>query len=67
MRIVVDAMEHKKFNKGDTVIKQGEDGEDFYVLESGECHCFLNQPGTRNMPLTCHSVSLIKMMVWYNR
>jgi hypothetical protein len=79
MRIVVDAMEHKKFNKNDVIIKQGayhltcyyficyaiskvgyigEDGEDFYVLESGECHCFLKQPG---MPYNC--VSMIHLTI----
>lgn len=38
--IVVGAMEEKRFRPGDWVIKQGEDGDNLYVVDSGELDCF---------------------------
>ena len=40
MDIVVDAMKEMKFKEGETIIKQGDKGDELYVLESGECSCF---------------------------
>lgn len=40
--IVVGAMEEKKFKKGDYVIKQGEEGDVLYVVDTGELDCFKN-------------------------
>lgn len=37
MNIVVDAMKEIKYKDGDTIIKQGDQGNELYVLESGEC------------------------------
>ena len=37
--IVVDAMEEKRFAAGDTVITQGEDGAELFVVESGVLSC----------------------------
>lgn len=37
--IVIGAMEEKKFKPGDWVIKQGEDGGELYVVDSGELDC----------------------------
>jgi cAMP-dependent protein kinase regulator len=37
--IVVDAMEEKKFAPGEYVIKQGEDGSELFVVESGVLSC----------------------------
>jgi cAMP-dependent protein kinase regulator len=34
-KIVVDAMEEKRFQAGDNVIEQGEDGYELFVVESG--------------------------------
>jgi len=39
------AMFEKNFNDGDTIIKQGDVGDNFYVLESGKCEIFV-QKGT---------------------
>ena len=33
-------MNEVQFNEGDTVIKQGDDGEVLYVVDSGELNCF---------------------------
>lgn len=40
MNIVVDAMKEIKFKDGETIIKQGDQGNELYVLESGECEWF---------------------------
>lgn len=39
LEIVVDAMDQKKVEAGDTIIKEGEDGEVLYVIESGKYKC----------------------------
>ena len=36
---MVDALEEKRFKAGEYVIKQGEDGSDLYVVESGVLSC----------------------------
>jgi cAMP-dependent protein kinase regulator len=48
--IVVNAMEEKKFkfsiwqlhyySEGDWIIKQGEDGDNLYVVDQGELDCY---------------------------
>eukprot|EP01017_Pseudomicrothorax_dubius_P015467 TRINITY_DN1781_c0_g2_i1.p1 TRINITY_DN1781_c0_g2~~TRINITY_DN1781_c0_g2_i1.p1 ORF type:complete len:377 (-),score=133.11 TRINITY_DN1781_c0_g2_i1:170-1300(-) len=38
--IVVNAMEERRFKAGDTVIRQGEDGDNLYVVDSGQLDCF---------------------------
>ena len=38
--IVLDAMEEFKFKSGDSVIKQGEDGDVLYVVDSGNLDCY---------------------------
>ena len=34
--IVIDAMEERKFQAGDYVIKQGDDGAELFVVDTGE-------------------------------
>jgi cAMP-dependent protein kinase regulator len=38
--IVIDAMAEHKFQKGDKIIKQGDDGEVLYVVDSGILSCY---------------------------
>ncbi|CAI5706917.1 unnamed protein product [Peronospora farinosa] len=38
--IVLDAMFPKNFEPGDIIIKQGDDGDNFYILESGVCEVY---------------------------
>ncbi|ETI34069.1 hypothetical protein, variant 1 [Phytophthora nicotianae CJ01A1] len=38
--IVLDAMFPKEFEPGDIIIKQGDDGDNFYILESGICEVY---------------------------
>jgi CRP-like cAMP-binding protein len=35
LKIVVDAMDERKVITGDNIIKQGEDGSELFVVESG--------------------------------
>lgn len=44
--IVVDAMEEKRYNPGDKVIQQGEDGNELFVVESGTLSCFKQFSGS---------------------
>ena len=40
LRIVIDAMEEKHYNAGQSVIEQGEDGDVLYVVEKGDLECY---------------------------
>lgn len=40
LELVIKAMKVKKFKKLEIVIKEGEEGNDFYVVESGILECF---------------------------
>lgn len=40
LKIVIDAMEEKKFVKGDVIINQGDQGDCLYIVEEGELDCF---------------------------
>lgn len=33
-------MEEKKFKAGETIIKQGDDGDELYVVDNGSLDCF---------------------------
>lgn len=37
--VVVEAMEERNYNAGDFVIRQGEDGEELFVVDSGKLAC----------------------------
>lgn len=38
-KTVLDAIVPKKFNAGDIIIKEGDDGDNFYLVESGSLAC----------------------------
>jgi cAMP-dependent protein kinase regulator len=40
LKIVIDAMDERLFNKDEVVIEQGEQGDCLYMVESGELNCF---------------------------
>jgi cAMP-dependent protein kinase regulator len=44
-KIVVDAMEEKRFSAGQNIIQQGEDGYELFVVEEGTMSCFRLFPG----------------------
>ncbi|MCO5604258.1 hypothetical protein L7F22_058421 [Adiantum nelumboides] len=43
-QIVIDAVEEVKFNNDEIVIKQGDPGDHFYLLEEGTCEVWLQRP-----------------------
>lgn len=43
LSVVVSAMERKEYKQGDVIIRQGDDGDEFFLLQQGQCDCFLNQ------------------------
>jgi len=45
MQEVLDAMFERKVQKGDYVIKQGDDGDNFYVIESGKYKVYVKMEG----------------------
>ncbi|CAK87116.1 unnamed protein product (macronuclear) [Paramecium tetraurelia] len=40
LNIVLGAMDEKKFQVGDVVIKQGDDGNELYVIDEGRLECY---------------------------
>lgn len=34
---IADALKSKRYRKGEYVVREGESGDTFYFLESGEC------------------------------
>jgi len=42
---VFDAMVEVKYKKGDVIIRQGDEGDNFYVVETGECDIFVSKDG----------------------
>ena len=48
INIVIGAMEEKKFKEGDIVIKQGDNGDCIYIVESGELDCSIKLPHLEN-------------------
>ena len=45
LSVVIGAIEEKTFEKGASIIKQGEQGDCMYVLESGSLECTKVFPG----------------------
>jgi cAMP-dependent protein kinase regulator len=41
--VVVDAMFRVEKAEGETIIKQGDDGDNFYIIESGQCDVFVKK------------------------
>jgi cAMP-dependent protein kinase regulator len=40
MSVVIDAMDEQKVVAGETVIKEGEKGDELYVVEEGQLDCY---------------------------
>ena len=54
LEVVVDAMDEKKCSTGETIIKQGDEGDNLYVIDTGVLSCsrqFVKEEVTRR-PLT---------------
>ncbi|GLD93580.1 hypothetical protein PINS_up002172 [Pythium insidiosum] len=62
-QIVLDAMFPKEFEPGETIIKQGDDGDNFYILESGVCEVYKDDV----LVQTCtDSMSFGELALMYN-
>ena len=48
---VVDALIPEFYSDGSTIVKQGEEGSTFYILEKGECKIEKDGIETENSPL----------------
>ncbi|EGZ29970.1 cyclic AMP-dependent protein kinase-like protein regulatory subunit [Phytophthora sojae] len=61
--IVLDAMFPKEFEPGDIIIKQGDDGDNFYILESGVCEVYKDD----ELVQTCtEAMSFGELALMYN-
>lgn len=40
MNVVIDAMDEQKFKAGETVISEGEKGDELFVVEDGQLDCY---------------------------
>lgn len=43
---IADALKVAKYKKGEFIIKQGEDGNTFYFIQSGNCSATKSEGGT---------------------
>jgi len=41
---VFNAMFESRYKKGDVIIRQGDEGDNFYVVEDGECDIYVSKP-----------------------
>ena len=49
LTVVIDAMEEKTFNRNDSVIEQGEDGDELFVVGEGKLHWYKSEKGETNL------------------
>uniref|UniRef100_A0A0A9ZB68 cAMP-dependent protein kinase type II regulatory subunit n=1 Tax=Lygus hesperus TaxID=30085 RepID=A0A0A9ZB68_LYGHE len=64
---VLNAMFEKKVQKGDSIIKQGDDGDNFYVIESGTFEAYIKVDGADKLIHTYHgSGSFGELALLYN-
>lgn len=47
MQIILDAMEVRKFDQGQTVIRQGEDGNELFLIGEGTLRCTKVYPDSK--------------------
>ncbi|XP_044744367.1 cAMP-dependent protein kinase type II regulatory subunit [Coccinella septempunctata] len=68
MQDVLDAMFERKVEEGETVITQGDDGDNFYVIEHGIYHALVGEPGQepKHIHTYEHSGSFGELALLYN-
>lgn len=49
--ILINAMEEVEVEPGALVIREGDDGEEVYILDEGELECFKNEDGLQGAPV----------------
>ncbi|XP_065315217.1 cAMP-dependent protein kinase type II-beta regulatory subunit-like [Gordionus sp. m RMFG-2023] len=65
---VIDAMNEKKVHSSEVIIKQGDEGDNFYIIESGKFEVFINCDGVSKK--VCHyenSGSFGELALLYNQ
>eukprot|EP00298_Acanthocystis_sp_HF-20_P029889 c8856_g1_i1.p1 GENE.c8856_g1_i1~~c8856_g1_i1.p1 ORF type:complete len:394 (+),score=142.07 c8856_g1_i1:157-1338(+) len=45
LKDLVEAVEEKRFKSGEYIMKQGDDGDYFYIIEEGEAHIYVKRDG----------------------
>eukprot|EP00010_Vexillifera_abyssalis_P006151 CAMPEP_0201552750 /NCGR_PEP_ID=MMETSP0173_2-20130828/17318_1 /ASSEMBLY_ACC=CAM_ASM_000268 /TAXON_ID=218659 /ORGANISM="Vexillifera sp., Strain DIVA3 564/2" /LENGTH=311 /DNA_ID=CAMNT_0047963287 /DNA_START=33 /DNA_END=968 /DNA_ORIENTATION=+ len=50
-KLMIDAISEQKYKKGDVVIQQGDEGDNFYIVDSGVCDCYVGDVPV----MTCRS------------
>ncbi|OQR89287.1 cAMP-dependent protein kinase regulatory subunit [Thraustotheca clavata] len=62
-KILLDAMFPKEYEVGEVIIKQGDDGDNFYILDTGVCEVYKDD----NLVLTCtEAMSFGELALMYN-
>ncbi|XP_046662439.1 cAMP-dependent protein kinase type II regulatory subunit isoform X2 [Homalodisca vitripennis] len=69
MHEVLDAMFEKRVKEGDYIIKQGDDGDNFYVIQTGTYHAYVKlDDGTQKLIHTYHDKgSFGELALLYNQ
>eukprot|EP00301_Raphidiophrys_heterophryoidea_P008935 c13230_g1_i1.p1 GENE.c13230_g1_i1~~c13230_g1_i1.p1 ORF type:complete len:412 (-),score=92.89 c13230_g1_i1:350-1585(-) len=52
---IVNAIVEMKFTAGDVVVRQGDDGDFFYIIEEGSTHIFVSKDGVEKKVMECGS------------
>lgn len=59
MQRLTDLLQEQIYNAGDYIIKQGEQGENFYMIEHGQCDCTVNIPSDPEDPKSIPSTKTV--------
>lgn len=51
--IIISAMFSKEYTNGQTIITQGEDGNNYYLLDKGECEVYVDRDNKQVLAKTC--------------
>lgn len=68
--MVVQVMTHEEANEGDTIIKQGDEGDKFYVVDSGTYDVFVSDRGgseTLINTIVLHGASFGELSLMYGK
>ena len=67
--LVINTMKERKFSAGEIIIKQGDTGDFFYVLDKGTCECFVQKDKSQPAVLVKtyeHGESFGELALMYN-
>ena len=54
-KIVIDAMDERRYSRGEAVITQGNSGDDLFVVDSGYLECFIKASGQQEKIVKSYS------------